>query len=190
MSEKNYSNSGKTSPLASICAFSGVAPKIAESAFIADGARIIGDVTIEEGCGIWFNVVIRGDVNSITIGRNTNIQDNAVIHVTHERAATHIGKCVTVGHLALLHGCTVEDYCLIGMHAVVMDGAVIGTESIVGAGAVVTGGTIIPPRTLVLGSPAKAVRPLRDKEIESLHESAANYVNYQKGYNFNSISER
>jgi carbonic anhydrase/acetyltransferase-like protein (isoleucine patch superfamily) len=189
MSDKNASNHKKKSALASICAFSGHVPKIAESAFIADGARIIGDVTIEENCGIWFNVVIRGDVNTITIGSNTNIQDNAVIHVTFEHAATHIGRGVTIGHLALLHGCTIEDYCLIGMHSVIMDGAIIGAESIVGAGAVVTGGTIVPPRSLVLGSPAKVIRSLKDAEIESLHRSASQYVDYQKGYNFSTEHE-
>jgi carbonic anhydrase/acetyltransferase-like protein (isoleucine patch superfamily) len=184
MNDKNSSSHTQKSPLASICCFRGHWPKISQSAFLADGARIIGDVEIGENCGIWFNVVIRGDVNTIAIGHSTNIQDNAVIHATQDTAKTSIGNGVTIGHLALLHGCTVEDYCLIGMHSVVMDGAIVGKESIVGAGAVVTQGTIIPPRSLALGSPAKVVRALKDSEIEALHTSAKRYIDYTKGYDF------
>ncbi len=176
--------SPKTSPLASICSYNGKWPSLHPSAFVADGARIIGDVTLGENVSIWFNVVLRGDVHSITIGPNTNIQDNAVVHVTHKAHATKIGCGVTVGHLALLHGCTVGDYCLVGMHAVVMDGAEIGEESLIGAGAVVTQGTKIPPRSLVLGSPAKVARPLRENEIAALHSSAERYTELPAGYNF------
>jgi carbonic anhydrase/acetyltransferase-like protein (isoleucine patch superfamily) len=184
MTDKKTPPTPKTSPLASICSYEGKWPKIDASAFVADGARIIGNVTIQERANIWFNVVIRGDVNSIFIGADTNIQDNAVVHVTHKAHATHIGSGVTVGHLALLHGCTVGDHCLVGMHAVVMDGAEIGEESLIGAGSVVTQGTKIPPRSLVLGSPAKVVRPLRDAEIAALHDSAKRYTELPEGYNF------
>lgn len=184
MTDKIPSSECKTSPFASICSFHGKWPKIDSSVFLADGARVIGDVSISANCNIWFNVVIRGDVNTISIGPDTNIQDNAVVHVTHQTHSTTIGRGVTIGHLALLHGCTIGDFCLVGMHAVVMDGADIGSESLIGAGSVVTQGTKIPPRSLVLGSPAKVVRPLRDTEIEALHNSALRYTELPNGYNF------
>lgn len=174
----------RRSRLASVLSYGGVEPSIADTVFLADGARIIGDVTLEDDVSIWFNAVVRGDVHSIHIGAGTNVQDNAVIHCTFQTAPTRIGKCVTIGHLAMLHGCTVEDECLIGMQAVVLDGAVVGAQSLVGAGAVVTQGTVVPPRSLVLGSPAKVVRSLRDDEIEGLKKSAQNYLRYTEGYSF------
>jgi carbonic anhydrase/acetyltransferase-like protein (isoleucine patch superfamily) len=184
MTDKKTSPGPKISPHASVSAYNGTWPKIDATAFLADGARIIGDVSIGANVNIWFNVVIRGDVNTISIGADTNIQDNAVVHVTYKTHSTHIGRGVTVGHLALLHGCSVGDYCLVGMHAVVMDGAEIGEECLIGAGSVVTQGAKIPPRSLVLGSPAKVVRPLRDAEIAALHDSAKRYTELPEGYNF------
>jgi len=157
--------------------------KSTESVFLAAGARIIGDVELAENVSVWFNTVIRGDVERIRIGRNTNIQDNATIHVTNFSNPTWVGESVTVGHGAVLHGCTVKDGALIGMKAVVLDRAVIGEESLVAAGSVVLGGTIVPPRMLVAGIPAKVMRPLKEKEIEEVVRSgASNYRMYVQHY--------
>ncbi len=168
--------------MAIIKPYKGKYPKIHPSAFIAENAVIIGDVEIGEDCSIWYNVVIRGDVNYIRIGDRTNIQDGTVIHVTHDTHPTIIGKEVTVGHKVMLHGCTIEDRCLIGMSATVMDGVVVGKESIVGAGALVTPNKKIQPRTLWTGSPAKYKRDLTDKELKWLEESYKNYINYKNTY--------
>ncbi len=127
--------------------------------FIADGAKIIGNVTIHPKCSIWFNAVLRGDIAEITIGSNTNIQDNCTIHVD-DTNNTKIGSNVTIGHNAIIHGCTIEDNCLIGMGSTILDGAVIGSGSIVGANSLVTSNTIIPPNSLVLGAPAKIVKSI------------------------------
>ncbi len=142
-------------------------PKIGENSWIAPTASVIGDVTMGRDCSIWFGAVIRGDVHSIIIGDRTNIQDLSMVHTTHHKGKerkmddgnpTIIGNDVTIGHKVMLHGCTIEDGCLIGMSATILDGAVIGKESIVGAGALVTKGKKFPPRSLILGSPAKVVR--------------------------------
>lgn len=172
------------SPISSLCAFEGCWPKIPESTFIADGVRIVGDVTFGENCSIWFNAVLRGDVNPIVIGAGTNIQDGALVHTTHKTHTASIGNNVTIGHLAVIHGCTIEDGCLIGMQAVVMDGTVVGKNSLIGAGAVVTQGMKIPPRSLVLGAPAKIIRELTTEEVQSIEASAKHYIEYTKGYNF------
>ena len=172
------------SPHATITSFQGIYPKLTNSVFLADGARIVGDVIIENNCSIWFNAIVRGDVNRIFIGENTNIQDNAVVHCSFQKFATHIAKNVSVGHLATIHGCKIESGCLIGMGAIIMDGALIGKESIVGAGAIVTQGVIIPPRSLVLGSPAKVIRCVTDKEYEGVIATTIRYLEYAKGYNF------
>lgn len=163
-------------------AFQGVVPSVHPSCFLAAGSRIIGDVVLEENVSVWFNVVIRGDVERIRIGRNTNIQDNVVIHVTHFRNPTKVGEDVTVGHSAVLHGCTVMDGALIGMNAVVLDRAVIGKGALVAAGAVVTPGTHIPDGMLAAGIPAKAVRPLKEGEREMVLEGSSNYMMYVKHY--------
>ena len=168
--------------MAIIKPYKGKYPKIHPSAFIAENAVIIGNVEIGEDCSIWYNVVIRGDVNYIRIGDRTNIQDGTVIHVTHDTHPTIIGKEVTVGHKVMLHGCTIEDRCLIGMSATVMDGVIVGKESIVGAGALVTPNKKIQPRTLWTGSPAKYKRDLTDKELKWLEESYKNYINYKNTY--------
>lgn len=162
--------------------FQGIKPKIAESAFIEETAVVIGDVVIGEDCSVWFNSVIRGDVNSIRLGDRTNVQDLCVLHVTHDTAPLVIGNDVTVGHNVVLHGCTIKDRVLIGMGAIIMDGAVIGEDCVVGAGALVTEGTIVPPKSLILGSPAKVKRQVMDKELAWIKESAQNYIKYAKQY--------
>ena len=162
--------------------YRGKRPRLAPDVFVAPGAVIIGDVTIGEGSSIWYHTVIRGDVGSVVIGRNTNIQDLCLLHMTTDVSNLLIANEVTVGHRVVLHGCTIEDACLIGMSATILDGAVIGRESIVGAGALVTGGKIFPPRSLILGSPAKAVRQLTDEEVAELYASARRYVEFMKSY--------
>lgn len=159
-----------------IRSYRGKTPVIDPTVYIDPGAQVIGDVVIGAQSSVWCNAVVRGDVNIIRIGARTNVQDLAMLHVTRRTAALHIGDEVTIGHAAILHGCTVKDRCLIGMGAVVMDGAVIGEESIVGAGALVTERTAIPPRSLVIGSPAAVRRALRPEEVAFLAKSAENYV--------------
>jgi carbonic anhydrase/acetyltransferase-like protein (isoleucine patch superfamily) len=145
---------------------------------------VIGDVTLGENVSVWFNAIVRGDVHSIKIGDNTNIQDGACIHCTFQKNPTVIGKNVSIAHLAVIHGCVIEDNCLIGMGALVMDKAVIGEGCLVGAGAVVTPGTVIPPRSLVVGSPAKVVRQVTEAEYESFNATTQRYLEYTKGYDF------
>ena len=156
--------------------FEGRLPTVAGDCFVADTARVIGDVELGEGCSVWFGAVVRGDVFWIRVGKRVNIQDLSVLHVTSKKHATVVGDDVTIGHRAVLHGCTVEPRALIGMGAIVMDGAVVGEEAMIGAGALVSPGTVIPPRTLALGSPAKPVRELRDSELDYLRHSAAHYA--------------
>ena len=161
-----------------VYAFDGKRPTIHPSVFLAAGSHVIGDVVLEENVSIWFNTVVRGDVERIRIGRDSNIQDNATIHVTHFTNPTLIGAGVTVGHGAVLHGCTIKDGALIGMNAVVLDRAVIGEASLVAAGSVVLGGTVVPAGMLVAGLPAKVMRPLNDREKEMVREGATNYKMY------------
>ncbi len=156
--------------------FGGIKPKIAKSAFLVPSADVIGDVTIGENSSVWFNVTIRGDVNTIKIGKNTNIQDNTCIHVTHKFASTTLGDNITVGHSVTLHGCEIKDGALIGMGATVLDKAVVGEEAFVAAGAVITPNTVIPPRVLVVGSPAKVKRELKPEELEYMRGNAKQYV--------------
>ena len=165
-------------------------PKIASSAWIAPSADIIGDVEIGEDSSIWFGCVVRGDVHYIKIGKRTSIQDLSMIHVTHFKKEkkigdgfpTIIGDDVTIAHKVMLHGCKIGNACLIGMSATILDGAEIGEESIVGAGALVTGGKKFPPRSLILGSPAKVARELNEKEIAGLYASAKRYVAFKNNY--------
>ena len=152
-------------------------PKVDPTAFVDPSAQVIGDVTIGPESSIWMNVVVRGDVNHIRIGARTNVQDGSVLHVTRETHPLAIGDDVTIGHAAVIHGCTLENHAFIGMGATVMDGAVIGEFALVGAGALVTQGRKVPPRTLVMGSPAKPVRELTDAEVAQIRRSARNYVN-------------
>jgi carbonic anhydrase/acetyltransferase-like protein (isoleucine patch superfamily) len=151
-------------------------PRVDPAAWIADSAVVVGDVVIGPEASLWFHAVVRGDVERVRIGARTNIQDNATVHVTRDRWPTILGDGVTVGHNAVVHGCTVGDHCLIGIGAIVLDGAVLERECLVGAGAVVTPGTHVPAGSLVLGQPARVVRPLRPEEIAQLHASAAGYV--------------
>ncbi|NLP28483.1 MAG: gamma carbonic anhydrase family protein [Clostridia bacterium] len=162
--------------------FNNMNPKVSEGTFLAEGCHIIGDVTIGGQCSIWFGAVLRGDDNNIKIGKGTNIQDNAVIHVTGDTNPTLIGDYVTIGHNAIIHGATIGDKCLIGMGAIILDGCVIGKNTIIGAGALVTGGKEIPEGVLCLGSPAKIVRKLREDEIQKLSSSAEHYIKLAEKY--------
>jgi carbonic anhydrase/acetyltransferase-like protein (isoleucine patch superfamily) len=157
-------------------------PKLHSSVFVADGAKLIGDVEIGENSGIWFNTVIRGDVNFIRIGSRTNIQDNSVLHVTTKTAPMTIGSNITIGHSAVLHGCTIDDCCLIGMGAIVMDRAHIHQNSMVAAGAIVLEGFDVPEGMLVAGIPAKVKRALTEEEKQFIRQSAENYVRYIQAY--------
>ena len=165
-----------------IKAYKGVTPTIASTAFIEDTAVIVGDVVIEADSSMWFHSVVRGDVNYIRIGRRTNVQDLSLLHVTHDAYPLIIGDDVTVGHHVVLHGCTIQNRVLVGMGAVLMDGVVVGNDCLIGAGALVTEHTKIPPGSLVVGSPARVKRPLRDTELAWLKESAQNYVRYALDY--------
>ena len=165
-----------------IHAFKGKTPNIDDSVLVMESAQIIGDVVIGEESSVWFNAVIRGDVNHIRIGNYTNIQDGCVLHVARKTHPLIVGDEVTIGHNVTLHACTIGSRCLIGMGAVVMDGAEVGENSIVGAGALVTPGTKIPPGSLVVGSPGKVKRELTEEEIRGIRESAANYVGDIENY--------
>lgn len=160
----------------------GKRPLIATNTFLAENCAVIGDVEIGQESSIWYSVTVRGDVMPIRIGDRTSIQDGTVVHVTSGRYGTMIGSDCTVGHGAIIHACTVEDICLIGMGSIILDGAVIGRGSLVGAGALVTPGTIIPPNSLVIGSPAKVKRPVNEKEREQIEYGAAHYVELTRVY--------
>lgn len=162
-------------------------PQIAQTVFIGSGAKIIGDVTIDEDSSVWFNSVIRADVNFIKIGKRTNIQDLSTIHVWHKEFnedntikhqgyATIIGDEVSIGHNCVIHGCTIKNRVLIGMNSVIMDNVTINEDSIVGAGSVVTKNKVFPQRSLILGNPARVVKTLSQEEVNFLKESANNYV--------------
>ena len=157
-------------------------PRVHPTAYIDDSAQVIGDVEIGEHCSIWMCVVIRGDVHRIRIGARSNIQDGTIVHVMKDTHPTLIGADVTVGHAAVVHGCTIEDRCLIGMGAIVLNGSHIGTDSVVAAGTLVTEGTRIPPRSLVMGSPGKVRRPLSDGEVAEIQLYADRYVAYRLDY--------
>ena len=162
--------------------YRGRLPTVHPSAYVDESAQVIGDVEIGEDASLWMNVVVRGDVNSIRIGRRSNIQDGTVVHVMHDTHPTRIGDEVTVGHGAVVHGCTIESRVLIGMGAIVLNGAEVGSDSIVAAGTLVTEGMHIPPRSLVMGSPGKVRRPLTDDEVASIRQYADNYVRYKRDY--------
>ncbi len=162
--------------------FLGHHPKIAASAYIEESAQIIGDVVIGEESSVWFNAVVRGDVHSIRIGRQSNIQDCSVLHGYKDTWPVTVGDRVSVAHSVTLHGCTVEDDCLIGMGAVLLNGVTVGKGSIVGAGAVVPEGMRIPPGSLVLGLPARVKRPVTEKETAMIARHASNYLLYKKQY--------
>ncbi|WP_266203082.1 gamma carbonic anhydrase family protein [Pontibacter kalidii] len=156
----------------------GVRPQMGEGCWIAENATIVGDVVMGDACSIWFNAVIRGDVNSIRIGNRTNIQDGAVIHCTYERAATTIGNNVSIGHNAIVHGCTVHDNTLVGMGSIVMDNAVVQENCIIAAGAIVLENTVCESGWIYAGIPARKVKQLSPEQIEGLARTANNYVMY------------
>ena len=164
-------------------------PEIGERTFIAPSANVIGNVKIGADSSVWFGTIIRGDVHSIKIGSRTSIQDLSMVHVSQytkpdksDGYSTKIGNDVTVGHKVMLHGCSIGDACLIGMSATLLDGCEIGRESIVAAGSIVTQNKKFPPQSLIIGTPAKVLRKLSEKEIESIYKSAENYVNYKDNY--------
>lgn len=148
---------------------------------MAPNASVIGEVVIGAESSVWFGTVLRGDINAISVGERTNLQDGVIVHVSHD-APVFIGSDVTVGHNAVLHGCRVEDGCLIGMHACLLDNVLIGESSLVAAGSVVPPGTVVPPGSLVMGSPAKVKRQLTEAERDELVVSAANYVQTTQDY--------
>ncbi len=162
--------------------FAGRIPAVSANAFVEESARIIGDVMIGDFSSVWFHTVIRGDVRDIRIGCRSNIQDNSTIHVTTDQWSTHIGDDVTVGHGVILHGCAVGDRCLVGMGAVLLDGVVIEADCLIGAGSLVTPGTRVPAGHLVLGNPARVVRPLRDDERNQILASGQSYVALARRY--------
>lgn len=172
-----------------IHAYKNIVPKLGKNCFIAPSADVIGDVTMGDECSVWFGTILRGDVHYIQIGNRVNIQDLSMIHVTHYKKPDRsdgnpviIEDDVTIGHRVMLHGCTIKKASLIGMSATILDGAVIGEESIVGAGSLVTKNKIFPPRSLIMGSPAKVVRELRDEEVAELYASAKRYVLFKNDY--------
>lgn len=157
----------------------GVMPKIPESCFIAENATIVGEVTMGEQCSIWYNAVVRGDVHYIRMGNKVNIQDGAVIHCTYQKSPTTIGNNVSIGHNALVHGCTIHDNVLIGMGSIVMDDCVVESNSIIAAGAVLTKGTNVPSGTIFAGMPAKKIKDISTELLEGeVNRIANNYVKY------------
>ncbi|MFA6276745.1 MAG: gamma carbonic anhydrase family protein [Pedobacter sp.] len=156
----------------------GINPQWGENCFIAPNATIVGDVVMGNNCSIWFNAVVRGDVNSITIGNDTNIQDGAVIHATYLKASTHIGNRVSIGHNAIVHGCEVKDHVLIGMGAIVMDHAIVEEYCIIAASAVVLENTICESGYLYAGTPAKKIKPITDEQRALLNKLPDNYIMY------------
>ncbi len=168
--------------MALIRKLNGISPKYGKECWFAETAVVIGEVAMGENCTVWYNAVVRGDVNSISIGDHTNIQDNAVIHGTYQKAPTKIGSHVSIGHSALVHGCTLEDNVLIGMGAIVMDNCVVGSGSIVGAGAVVLENTIIEPGSVYVGNPARKVKDIGEKGKAEIQRIAGNYIKYASWY--------
>jgi len=164
-------------------------PQIGTNCYIAPGSQVIGRVTLEENTNVWFNTVLRGDVNHIFIGRNTNVQDLSMLHVTDNNPLI-IQENVTIGHSVTLHGCTVEKNCLIGMGATLLDKSVIGEYSIVAAGSVVSPNKVFPPRSMIMGVPAKVVRALNENEIEMLNLHYKSYVKYASEFNDENIVKR
>lgn len=156
-------------------------PVVKSGVFVAASADVIGRVTLHEESSVWYHATLRGDINQIVIGPRSNIQDNAVVHLSDDLGC-HVGELVTVGHSAIIHACTLKDEVLIGMGAIVLDGAVIGERSIVGAGAVVTGGMVVPPGSLVLGTPARIVRGLSPEEQRGVKHWAEKYVVQSRRY--------
>ncbi|MCB0504249.1 MAG: gamma carbonic anhydrase family protein [Cyclobacteriaceae bacterium] len=168
--------------MALIQSVNGIEPKFGDNCFLADNATVVGEVIMGKNCSVWFNAVVRGDVNSITIGDNTNIQDGAVIHCTYQTAKTVIGNNVSIAHNAIVHGCTLHDNVLIGMGAIVMDKAVVHSGSIIAAGAVVLENTIVEPNSIYAGTPAKKVKDVGENRKDVFERTAKNYIMYSKWF--------
>lgn len=169
--------------MATIYEINGHLPEVGKNCFIAPNATLTGDIIMGDECTIWFNAVLRGDVNKIRMGNRVNVQDNAVIHCTYKRSATLIGNNVSIGHNAVVHGCVIEDNVLIGMGAIVMDHAVVGSNSIIAAGAVVLENTKIEPGSLYAGVPAKRIKDVPEQMIEGeIERIAKNYIMYASWY--------
>jgi carbonic anhydrase/acetyltransferase-like protein (isoleucine patch superfamily) len=160
----------------------GSTPRVSPSAFIDESAQVIGDVEIGDESSVWVCVAIRGDVNWIRIGKRTNVQDGAVLHGMLKTHSVSVGDNVTIGHGAIVHGCTIEDQCLIGMGAILLNGVHVGAGSIVAAGTLLVEGMKVPPRSLVMGSPGKVKRELSDAEVADIQAYADRYVGYRLGY--------
>ena len=173
----------KVSSRVTVMAFNNKEPNLKSSVFVADGCRVIGDVSVQEDSSLWFNVVCRGDVNSIRIGARTNIQDNSLVHVNQDGPKVEIGNFVTVGHQVTLHGCQIKDNVLVGMGSCLLDGVVVGEKSIVAAGSLLTPNKIFPSGVLIKGRPAKVCRELSQEEIETMIFHASNhYVKLKERY--------
>lgn len=162
--------------------YRGTVPRVHPSAFIDDSAQVIGDVEVGEDSSIWMCAVVRGDVHWIRVGRRSNVQDGTVVHAMTGTHPTSIGDEVTIGHAAVIHGCTIEDRCLIGMGAIVLNGARVGAESIVAAGTLLVEEMQVPPRSLVMGTPGRVKRALTDAEVVGIREYADRYVAYRRDY--------
>ncbi len=157
-------------------------PAAGHDCWFADNASLIGDIKMVLNCTVWFNAIVRGDVSSITIGNNSNIQDGAIIHGTFEKSETKIGSNVSIGHNAIVHGCTIEDNVLIGMGAIIMDNATIGSGTIIGAGTIVLENTSIESNSVYVGNPARKIKDTGEKEIETIMRTAKNYITYADWY--------
>ncbi|UTA66327.1 gamma carbonic anhydrase family protein [Emticicia sp. 21SJ11W-3] len=164
--------------MATILPVKGVSPTWGDNCWFSPNATIVGDVTMGKDCTVWFNAVVRGDVNAIVMGDRVNIQDGAVIHCTYQKTKTIIGNNVSIAHNAIVHGCTIEDKVLVGMGAIIMDGAVIGTGSIIAAGAIITQNTIVPPNSVYAGNPARFLKAVSPELEEVFMRTANNYVMY------------
>lgn len=156
----------------------GIAPEFGKNVYLAENATVVGRVVLGDDSSVWFNAVVRGDVHDIRIGKACNIQDGAVIHATYQKASTTIGNFVSIGHNAIVHGCTLHDKVLVGMGAIIMDHAVIGEGAIIAAGAVVTAGTKVPPYTIYAGAPAKYLKDVSPEQAAQFHQTALNYIMY------------
>ncbi len=165
-----------------IISYQGKTPIIHNSVFVCEGAQIIGDVIIDKDCSVWFNAVIRGDVNYIRIGEKTNIQDGAILHNTYLKYPLIIGSNVTIGHGAIIHGCRISDNVLIGMGAILLDNSHIGSNSLIAAGTLIKEGFEVPENVLVAGVPGKIIRELKEDERKKIGKSAENYLMYVKNY--------
>jgi carbonic anhydrase/acetyltransferase-like protein (isoleucine patch superfamily) len=163
-------------------AYKGITPRVHPTAYVDTTAQVIGDVEIGEASSVWMNAVVRGDVHWIRIGARSNVQDNTTVHVMNATNPTTVGDDVTIGHGAIIHGCTLHDRILVGMGAIILNGVVVGEDSIVAAGTLLTEATRVPPRSLVMGSPGKVRRELTDEDVRSIRVYAERYVEYRLDY--------